>query len=78
MASDVDSDENSQAPGIGMRLTVAGICQKFSSVKNISTGQLSNWIKQTESQTEGQSDTDQTGTGNVVILVMFEETYRIS
>ena len=69
LASDVDTDEKSQAPGIGMKLTVAGICQKFSTVKHISTGRLSNWMKQAEGQTEGQSNT---GTGNLVILVILK------
>ena len=70
MASDGDSDEKSQAPGIGMKLTVAGICQKFSTVKNISTGRLSNWMKQTWSHTESQGDKDHTEAGGLVILVI--------
>ena len=70
MASDADSDEKSQDPGIAMRLTVAGICQKFSTVKNITTGRLSNWMKETGGQPENQGDGDQTVAGNLVILVI--------
>ena len=70
MASDADSDDKSQDPGIAMRLTVAGICQKFSTVKNITTGRLSNWMKETGDQSENQGDGDQTYAGNLVILVI--------
>ena len=72
MATDSGTDDKSVAPGIGMRLTVAGICQKFPSVKNVSTGQLSTWMKQTESQSQSQSGTEETkqaAAGDLVILV---------
>ena len=72
LVTDVDSDDKSQPPGLGMKLTVAGLNKKFPNVKNISTGQLSNWIKQVEGQTKEQMDT---GTENLVILVNFIHSF---
>lgn len=68
MATDVENDEKYSPPGIAMRLTVAGICQKFPTVKNVSTSQLSTWMKQTENQSEDQTNTEQAKPGNLIIL----------
>ena len=76
MATDSEKDEKSIDPGFGMRLTVAGICKKFPTVKNVSTSQLYSWMKQTENQSKDQlakeeAMSKQSGTGNLVILVCF-------
>ena len=70
MASDVDRDEKHSAPGMAMRLTVAGICQKFSSVKNISTSQLSTWMKQKQTKSENQTATDDVKQDRVESLII--------
>lgn len=45
MAESGEHDSPVESPGIAMKLTIAGIKQKFSSVKNINTEALSSMLK---------------------------------